>query len=197
MWWQYVLVFLGAVLMDITPLPLPPAFTVMILLQVMFDLPVWPVIIIGVIGSILGRYILTLYIPSLSSRIFQKSKNDDIEFLGNNLKTKGWKSQLFILFYTLMPLPSTPLFVAGGVARMKPAYIIPAFFIGKFTSDSIAVFTGKFATENTQSLLQGMLSWKSVTGLLVGLIFLFLLVFIDWRSLIQKKQIRVKFNVWK
>jgi membrane protein DedA with SNARE-associated domain len=197
MWWQYALVFLGAVLMDITPLPLPPAFTVMILFQIMFGLPVWPVIIIGVIGSIVGRYILTLYIPSLSSRIFQKSKNEDIEFLGNKLKTKGWKSQLFILFYTLMPLPSTPLFVAGGVARMKPIYIIPAFFVGKFTSDSIAVFTGKFATENTESLLQGMLSWKSIAGLLVGVIFLFLLVFIDWRSLIQKKQLRVKFNVWK
>ena len=197
MWWQYVMVFLGAVLMDITPLPLPPAFTIMILLQIMFDLPVWPVIVIGVIGSILGRYILTLYIPMISSRIFKKSKNEDIEFLGNKLKTKGWKSQLFILFYTLMPLPSTPLFVAGGVAKMKPVYLIPAFFVGKFTSDSIAVFTGKFATENTQSLLRGMLSWKSVTGLLVGLIFLFLLVFIDWRSLLQQKKIRLTFNVWK
>jgi membrane protein DedA with SNARE-associated domain len=197
MWWQYALVFLGAVLMDITPLPLPPAFTIMILLQIMFGLPVWPVIIIGVIGSIVGRYILTLYIPLISSRIFKKSKNEDIEFLGNKLKTKGWKSQLFILFYTLMPLPSTPLFVAGGVAKMKPIYLIPAFFVGKFTSDSIAVFTGKFATENTQSLLNGMLSWKSVAGLLVGLVFLFLLVFIDWRSLIQQKKIKLKFNIWK
>ena len=183
--------------MDITPLPLPPAFTIMILLQIMFGLPVWPVIIIGVIGSIVGRYILTIYIPLISSRIFKKSKNEDIEFLGNKLKTKGWKSQLFILFYTLMPLPSTPLFVAGGVAKMKPVYIIPAFFVGKFTSDSIAVFMGKFATENTESLLHGMLSWKSVAGLLVGFIFLFLLVFIDWRSLIQKKKLKLRFNVWK
>lgn len=197
MWWQYMLVFLGTVLMDITPLPLPPAFTIMILLQIMFDLPVWPVIIIGVIGSIVGRYILTLYIPMLSSHIFKKSKNEDIEFLGNKLKTKGWKSQLFILFYTLMPLPSTPLFVAGGIAKMKPVYIIPAFFIGKFTSDSIAVFTGKFATQNVQSLLNGILSWRSVTGLLVGLTFLFLLIFIDWRSLIQEKKLKLVFNVWK
>lgn len=192
-----MLVFLGTVLMDITPLPLPPAFTIMILLQIMFDLPVWPVIIIGVIGSIVGRYILTLYIPMLSSHIFKKSKNEDIEFLGNKLKTKGWKSQLFILFYTLMPLPSTPLFVAGGIAKMKPVYIIPAFFIGKFTSDSIAVFTGKFATQNVQSLLNGILSWRSVTGLLVGLTFLFLLIFIDWRSLIQEKKLKLVFNVWK
>jgi hypothetical protein len=68
------MVFLGAVLMDITPLPLPPAFTVMILLQIMFDLPVWPVIIIGVIGSIVGRYILTLYIPMISSHFLKNQR---------------------------------------------------------------------------------------------------------------------------
>ena len=197
MWWQYALVFLGAVLMDITPLPLPPAFTIMILLQIMFGLPIWPVIIIGVIGSIVCRYILTLYIPLISSRIFKQAKNEDIEFLGNKLKTKGWKSQFFILLYTLMPLPSTPLFVAGGIAKMKPAYIIPAFFAGKFTSDSIAVFTGRFAAENTRSLLKGMLSWQSIAGLLTGLLLLFVLVFIDWRTLIQQKKLRLNFSIWK
>jgi len=197
MWWQYVLVFLGAVLMDITPLPLPPAFTIMILLQIKFGLSVWPVIVVGVTGSIVGRYILTLYIPVISDRIFIRAKNEDIRFLGNKLKTKGWKSQLFILFYTLLPLPSTPLFVAGGIAKMKPIYIIPAFFVGKFTSDSIAVFMGKFAAENTESLLLGMLSWKSIAGLLTGLFFLFMLVFIDWRSLLQEKKLRLKFNIWK
>ena len=80
---------------------------------------------------------------------------------------------------------------------MKPVYIIPAFLVGKFTSDSVAVFTGKFATENTQSLLHGILSWKSVAGLLVGLSFLFLLVFINWHSLIQQKKLRLTFNIWK
>lgn len=183
--------------MDISPLPLPPAFTLMIFLQITFDLPVWPVIVVGVIGSMLGRYILTLYIPMLSKRIFKKAKNEDIQFLGNKLKNKGWKSQLFILVYTLMPLPSTPLFVAGGIAKMKPRYILPAFFVGKFTSDSIAVLMGKFAAENTQQLLSGLLSWKSVTGLMAGLFLLFILVFIDWRSLIKEKKLRLKFNVWK
>lgn len=197
MWWQYTLVFLGTVLVDITPLPLPPAFTIMVLLQITFGLPIWPVIVIGVIGSILGRYILTLYIPAISDRIFKPAKNEDIRFLGDKLKTKGWKSQLFILFYTLMPLPSTPLFIAGGIARMKPLYIIPAFFAGKFTSDSIAVFMGKYAAENTGSLLRGMLSWKSVIGLLLGLFLLFALLFIDWRSLIREKKLRLKFNIWK
>jgi membrane protein YqaA with SNARE-associated domain len=197
MWWQYALVFLGGLLMDVTPFPLPPAFTVMILFQIAFGLPIWPVIIIGVIGSVAGRYILTLYIPAISNRLFKPAKNKDIGFLGSKLKSKGWKSQLFILFYTLMPLPSTPLFIAAGIAKIKPIYIFPAFFVGKFTSDSIAVFMGKVASENTESIIKGMLSWKSVAGLVLGLLLLFFLVFIDWRSLIQTKKFRLRFNILK
>jgi hypothetical protein len=28
MWWQYALVFAGALVVDIVPIPLPPAFTI-------------------------------------------------------------------------------------------------------------------------------------------------------------------------
>jgi len=197
MWWQLLLVFMGAILMDITPLPLPPAFTVMIFFQLWFHLPIWPVIIVGVAGSIVGRYVLTLYIPYISVRIFKKSKNEDVEFLGNKMKSKGWKGQLFILLYTLMPLPSTPLFIAGGMAKMKPYYIIPAFVVGKFDSDSFAVFTGKYASENTAELLQGLLSWKAALGLVIGLTLIFSLLFIDLRSFIQQKKLRLRFNIWR
>lgn len=197
MWLKYLLVFIGAMIVDISPLPLPPAFTLMIFLQITFHLPIWPVIIVGVAGSILGRYILTLYIPGLSGRIFKQSKNEDIQFLGDKMKTKGWKSQLFILIYTLMPLPSTPLFIAGGMAKMKPFFIIPAFVVGKFSSDSVAVFIGKYAAENTGELLNGLLSWKSILGLTAGLLLIFALLFINWRTLLVDKKFRLKFDIWK
>lgn len=197
MWWQYFIVFLGAVVMDITPLPLPPAFTIMILFQVMFGLPVWPVIVVGVAGSVVGRGILSMYIPTISDRIFNERETEDIRFLGNKLNSRGWKSQLFILFYTLMPLPSTPLFIAGGIARMKWINIIPAFCVGKLTSDAVAVSMGKYAAENTASILKGMVSVRSFIGLGIGLLFIALLLFIDWRALIQDKKFRIHFNIWR
>ena len=97
MWWQYVLVFICAMAVDIVPLPLPPAFTIMILLQLVFKLALWPVIFIGVGGSIVGRYVLTLYIPLISERIFNPAKNADVRYLGTQLKKKGWKSQVGII----------------------------------------------------------------------------------------------------
>ena len=196
MWWQYLLVFLGAFLFDVVPFPFPPAFSIMVPLQIMFELNVWLVVIIGVAGSILGRYVLTLYIPRLSNKVFKRAKNEDIQFLGKKMKEKGWKSQLLIVAYSLLPLPTTPLFLAAGMAKVKPIEIIPAFFIGKFTSDAIAVHLGKFASENINDMMSAALSWKSISSLVLGLLLICALLFIDWRSLLMKKKFKLNFKIW-
>ena len=197
MWWHYLLVFLGAFVFDVVPFPFPPAFTIMVFLQIVFGLNIWAVIAIGVAGSILGRYVLTLYIPFIAGKIFNPAKNEDVQFLGGVMKSNGWKSQIVIIAYSLLPLPTTPLFVASGMAKMKPLYIIPAFFIGKFISDAILVHLGKFGTENAESILLGAISWESISSLALGLLLISALLFIDWRSLIQKKKFNLNFRIWK
>lgn len=196
-WFHYLLVFVGAFLFDVVPFPFLPAFTIMVFLQIVFDLNIWIVIIIGVAGSILGRYVLTLYIPHLAGTIFKPSKNKDMEFLGKEMKDKGWKSHLTVLVYSLLPLPTTPLFLGAGIAKLKPLYIIPAFFIGKFISDSITVHLGKYASDNAGNLMKEALSPKSVIGLTAGLFLIGALLFIDWRTLIQEKKLKLKFRIWK
>ena len=163
MWWQYLLVFIGALLFDVVPFPFPPAFTIMVFLQIMFGLNIWLVIGFGV-----------------AFWFFFKKK---VSWWGGPV---AWPV-----------LPTTPLFLAGGMAKIKPLYIIPAFFIGKFTSDAIAVHLGKYASEHAKSIIEGALSWKSITSLVVGLLLICALLFIDWRSLIQKKKFQLKFKIWK
>jgi membrane protein YqaA with SNARE-associated domain len=197
MWWQYFLVFFGAFIFDVVAFPFPPAFTIMVFLQIAFGLNIWWVIVIGVAGSILGRYVLTLYIPLLAGWFFKRSKNEDVQFLGKKMKEKGWRGQAVIIAYSLLPLPTTPLFVAGGMAKLPPLSIIPAFFVGKFTSDTITVHLGKYASEHAHNLLDEALSWKSVVSLVVGLLLLGALLFIDWRSLIQRKTFQLNFKIWK
>jgi len=197
MWWHYLLVFVGAFLFDVVPFPFPPAFTIMVFLQIVFGLHIWVVITIGVAGSILGRYILTLYIPFIAGKIFNPAKNEDVQYLGGVMKKNGWKSQMVIIAYSLLPLPTTPLFVASGMAKIKPLYIIPAFFVGKFISDTILVHLGKFGTENAENMLLGAISWESISSLGLGLLLISALLFIDWRSLIQKKKFNLNFKIWK
>src|SRR5476649_1394558 len=134
MWWQYLLVFIGAFLFDVVPFAFPPAFTIMVFVQIMFGLDIWWLIAIGVAGSILGRYILTLYIPLLGGKIFKLLNNRYVHYFCCNMKENGWKGQAAILAYTLLPLPTTPLFLASGMAKINARYIIPTFLVGKFTS---------------------------------------------------------------
>ena len=192
-----MLVFIGAFLFDVVPFPSPPAFTIMVFLQIMFDLNIWLVIFLGVIGSILGRYILTLYIPKIAGKLFNPAKNDDVQYLGKVMKNKGWKSQMVIIAYSLLPLPTTPLFIAAGMAKLRPNYIIPAFFVGKFTSDSILVYFGKYGAKSAENLLQGIINWQSILSLLIGVFLVGTLLFIDWRALIQKKEFKLNFRIWK
>ncbi len=197
MGWQYILVFLGALLFDIVPFPFLPAFTIMMFFQIIFGLNVWLVIVIGVLGSVLGRYILLLYAPLLATKYLNESKNNDIKFLGTKMKENKWKGQAIVLAYSLLPLPTTPLFLGAGISKLKPIYIIPAFIIGKFTSDTIALHLGKYASENIESLIENTFSWQSIISLVLGLLLLFCLFFIDWRNLIQTKKLVINYKIWK
>lgn len=197
MWWQYLLVFFGALIFDLAPFPFLPAFTIMSFLHIVFQLNVWLVIIVGLVGSVLGRYFLLLYAPLISKKYIKASKNEDIEYLGQKMNENIWKGQMIILAYSLLPLPTTPLFLGAGISKIKARYIIPWFLIGKFISDTIALHAGKYASENVQNIIDSTLSWKSIAGLLLGLLMLFALFFIDWRTLIQKNKLVLNFKIWK
>lgn len=195
--WQFVVVFFAAFLVDLVPFFGPPAWTVMVFFQMRYNLNIWIVLVVGVLGSTLGRYLLSLYIPILSARVIKTQKNEDIQFIGSKLADNGWRVQLFVLLYTLMPLPSTPLFTAAGMARIRPLHIIPAFLVGKFTSDMVMVLTGDYAANNAAAVVNGFLSWKTISGTLLGIVLVCVFLFIDWRKLLQEKKFRLNFHIWK
>src|SRR6476469_7610869 len=130
----YLLVLLFSLLVDIVPFFGPPAWTVMVFFQLKYDLNIWWVIVAGVIGSTMGRYILTMYVPFISSRFMNQNKDEDLRYLGHKLSGNQFKVQLFVFIYTLIPVPTTPLFTAIGMARLRPYNVIIPFFIGKFMS---------------------------------------------------------------
>jgi membrane protein YqaA with SNARE-associated domain len=195
--WYYFLVFIAAFIVDLVPFFGPPAWTVMVFFQMRYGLNIWMVLAIGVFGSTLGRYILSLYIPYLSAKIIKEQKNEDIQFIGQKLANNGWRVQLFVLLYTLMPLPSTPLFTAAGMARIKTINIIPAFLVGKFISDTVMVLAGDYVAKNAAAIANGFLSWKTISGTLLGVVLICIFLFIDWHKLLQEKKFRLSFNILK
>lgn len=193
----YFFVFMASFLVDVIPFVGPPAWTVMVFFQIKFELNIWVVLLFGVTGSAIGRYYYSVYIRWLSHRYIKEEKNHDMHFLGSKLSDKGWKVQLFVLVYTLIPVPTTPLFTAAGVAGIRPLHIMPAFFVGKFISDALMVITGDYVAANISSLAEGMLNWQSLLGTAAGLIIISMFFFINWQKLLIEKKLQISFHIWK
>jgi len=193
----YLWVFLAALAVDLVPVFGPPAWTVMMLLQVKFGLNPWLVLAAGVPASVLGRYILSLYSPWLSKKIIKQRKTDDLEFVGRKLKQKLWQCWAFVLAYSVSPLPTTPLFSAAGVAKISPIQILPPFFVGKAISDGVMLFVGRAAFVDAAHLMLGAFSVKGAITIAITLLLIAGFLFLDWRVLLEKKQVRLNFHVWK
>ena len=195
--WLYLLVFFSALAVDLIPVIGPPAWTVMVFLLMKFDLNPWGVLAAGVPGSALGRYLLSLYIPKISSKFLKRRKSDELEFVGKKLAPNNWRIWLFVFVYTLTPLPTTALFTAAGLAKLKPIHIVLPFFLGKFISDAVMIFTGRYAAASAGELLHGTVSIKGIAVAGLGLILIAGLLFVDWRLLLEKKKFEFNFKIWK
>jgi membrane protein YqaA with SNARE-associated domain len=195
--WMYLLVFLATLAVDTIPIFAPPAWIVLVILMIKFKLNPWIVVIIGVAGSTLGRYIMTLYIPRVSSSVINRREDKNFRYVGSKLGKARWPSVVFVFLYTLTPLSTTALFTAAAAARINPWHILPPFFLGRLITDGVMVYSGKYATENVSGLVRGEVSPKTIVTLIAGAIVIGAFLFIDWRSLLEKRKVRFNFKILK
>ena len=59
------------------------------------------------------------------------------------------------------------------------------------------MLVGRYAAENTHEFVHGLVSFKSIAGLVLGLSLLFVILFIDWHALLRDKRFVLKFHIWK
>jgi uncharacterized membrane protein YdjX (TVP38/TMEM64 family) len=193
----YLWAFVIGLAFDLVPIIGPPVWTGLVLLVVKFDANPWFVLAAGVPGSVLGRYLLSLYTPWLSRKIIKRRKNEEMEFVGRRLKQKLWQSWTFVLLYSLSPLPTTPLFSAAGLAKIPALQIIPPFFVGKFVSDAVMLFTGREAIASLSDLVHGTFSAKGIVTAVISVLIILGFLFLDWRTLFEKKKVRFNVHIWK
>lgn len=197
MTWLYGVVFLSALAVDSIPLIAPPAWTVAVFLLVKFHLNPFIVLPLCVTGSTLGRYLMSLYIPRIAAFFIKRRKTDELEFLGKKLSQNLWQSWLFVFIYSVTPLSTTALFTAAGVAKVKASHTVPPFFCGKFLSDAVMIFTGLYAATNFNDLVHGGYSPKGIVTIVVGVVVISGFLFLDWRTLLQRKKFAFNFRIWK
>lgn len=195
--WPYILVFLATLAVDTVPIFAPPAWILLVIFTVTFKLNPWLVVVVGVTGSTIGRYVLTRYIPRISSSLVNRREDGNLRYIGRKIGQAKWSSALFVFLYTLTPLSTTALFTAVATARVTPWHILPPFFVGRLITDGVMVFSGKYATANVSELFRGQFSWKTVLILVTGLVVIGGFLFIDWRSLLEQRKLRFNFKILK
>ncbi len=195
--WAYFLVFFAALAVDTIPIFAPPAWILLVVLLVKFRLNPWLTLVIGVTGSTIGRYILTRYIPKISSRIVNRREDANLRYIGGKIGKAKWSSAVFVFLYTLTPLSTTALFTAVAMARTKPWHILIPFFLGRLITDGVLLFSGKYASANLSGLLHGEANWNTIVALTVGLLVIAAFLFVDWRQLLEHKKLRFRFNILK
>jgi membrane protein YqaA with SNARE-associated domain len=195
--WPYLVVFLSALAVDVIPLIAPPAWTVAVFLLVKFHLNPLLVLPLCVSGSTLGRYLMSLYIPRFAGLFIKRHKTDELKFLGKKLSQSLWQSWLFVFIYSVTPLSTTALFMAAGVAKVKPSRTVPPFFCGKLLGDGVMIFTGLYAATNFKKLVEGSYSPKGIVMLVLGFVVIAGFLFLDWRALLQRKKFTFNFRIWK
>src|SRR3954463_16018345 len=106
----YLIVFAGSLAVDLIPVVGPPAWIVMVFMQMKFGLNVWGVLAAGVAGSTVGRYLLGVYMPHIAGKVLKRQKQEDLEFVGKKLGQNTATCWGFVLLHTFTPLPTTTLF---------------------------------------------------------------------------------------
>jgi hypothetical protein len=55
----------------------------------------------------------------MANKYLKTSKNEDIKFLGDKMNENKWKGVSVVLAYSLLPLPTTPLFLGAGISQIN------------------------------------------------------------------------------
>ncbi len=194
----YALIYLGSLIVDCIPVVAPPAWTLMLFIMLKFDLNPWSVALVGTAGTVSGRLIYTsMIVPWIGKKTLGVEKESDLRFLGVKLSQHGWSTFAFVFIYSILPLSTTALFTATGLAKVKKLYIIPPFFLGNLIGDSLILLSGKYAVNNFGELYSGTFNLKNILLMLFGFIVMLLFFFIDWREMLTNKNLKMKWQFWK
>jgi hypothetical protein len=59
------------------------------------------------------------------------------------------------------------------------------------------LFTGQYAALNAKEIVEDTFSAKSMIMAAVGLLIIGLFLFLDWRTLLQKRKLAFNFRIWR
>jgi membrane protein YqaA with SNARE-associated domain len=165
----------------------PPTFAALIFFRFRYgDIPVAELIIGGALAAAMGRFLLARAFRAFGRKLPAK-RTESLEVLGRLLgQSRGGLISSFI-FFVVAPVPSAQMFEAAGLARIRLAPLIGAFFVGRLVSYSLYVGAASAAHNSITKLFrQGFTSPQAIATQLISLALLVAIVRVDWPSTVDR-----------
>jgi len=189
------MLFVVVLLLNLVPAFAPPTW--MAMSWVGFNVPGGNPLVFAIVAAsaaTIGRLVLARSARSLMrGRLMRESDRENIGAVEEWLEKRKKLTVGAFFLYALGPLPSNFLFIAYGLSGLPLRIIGVAFFAGRTISYSVWALLGRFAAAFTdpESEFEGTyLSAYFVVTQLALLGFLYVLMKLDWRLLIEQRKLK-------
>lgn len=179
----YFEVTLIAFLVNVIPAFAPPTWIVLSMFKIHNpELDTLGIAVFGVVGSIVGRYVLYLYCRALGRYVPRKCA-ENISYISRFLGEKKLGLFLGTFLYALSPLPSNFLFISSGVSAVEVLPVLGGFALGRLISYASLTYTSHRIFLLFDALgVANMRLAIDVLGVVGGVA----VIFIDWRKVLDK-----------
>ncbi|MBU6363781.1 MAG: hypothetical protein KGQ95_06155 [Acidobacteria bacterium] len=188
---SYLILFLIAAGFAMIPLPLFPSWVVVAYMVVEFDLRLWLAILIGALGTMVGRVILVAVSRVAGHRLLGRWSQENMGYLHSKLENAAGDLGIAVLLGASPP-PAGVLFVLAGLMRVKLWLVAASVFIGRTIGYWISVGGTSVAAGALAAQLRDVVGpWSVILAVAIVVGVLALAIHIDYRALIEDRKFRL------
>jgi len=184
---QYVLVALLVFGVNLMPAFAPPTWAVLVLIQLSWNLPLVPLVIVGALAAASGRYVLALAFR-YGRRWLPKTYVANTQAAGELLLAHRGRSAIGMVLFLISPLPSAQLFEAAGLMTVPLLPLTAAFFVGRLVTYSVYATGAKAVAQTSfgKLLVEQLTSPWGIALQVVSVVGIVMLGRIDWSRFAKK-----------
>lgn len=167
-------------IINLVPAFMPASWMVMSFFYIEFEPPLLILTVLGAIVSGLGRLVLARESVFVKRR-FMHGHAQDLDDLGQFLKSRGPWLTATTFIYSLLPLPTNNLFVAAGLAEVRMLAVIVGFWAARIPADTFFVWSSDQIFSSLGDVFRGAFgSWLAIAFQLLGVTSVILLYRLPW-----------------
>lgn len=187
----YLILFLLAAGFAMIPLPLFPSWVVVAYMVVEYDLRLVAAIVIGALGTTLGRLILVMVSRVAGERMLGSWSRGNLEYLHTKMESAAGDMGIGVLL-AASPPPAGVLFILAGLMRVALWLVAVSVFVGRTIGYFISVGGTSLAAEPLANKLQGIIGpWSVIVAVSIIAAILVLALRVDYRVLIEDRKFRI------